>query len=174
MYTIQRVSKLPKKNKLVPYTAYIVNGDAEFSSNGNYENLIVLADSGTIKAGANTTFHNVVLLADDDILFGSNTQFGDGNHCAEGRYQTYMFAEGNIEFGSNNAMNAIQMAAKGTLTFGTNITAIGDIHGETWGDVIFNSNNSLDSCPDALVSDFGWAPDIQALDPFGGTRGLVM
>jgi hypothetical protein len=174
MYTIRHVSKLPKKNKLVPYTAYIVNGDAEFSSNGNYENLIVLADSGTIKAGANTTFHNVVLLADDDILFGSNTQFGDGNHCAEGRYQTYMFAEGNIELGSNNAMNAIQMAAKGTLTFGTNITSIGDIHGETWGDVIFNSNNSLDSCPDALVSDFGWAPDIQAMDPFGGTRGLVM
>lgn len=174
MYTVRYVTKLPKRKKVIPYSIYIVSGDAEFSSNGNYENLIVLADGGSIKAGANTTFYNVVLLADNDIQFGSNTQFGNGNHCEEGRYQTYMFAEGNIRLGSNNAMNAMQMAAKGTLTFGTNITSIGDIHGETWGDVTFNSENTLNSCATALVSDFGWAPDIQAEDRFGGNRGLVM
>ena len=158
-YTIRNVSKLPRRNQVQSNSIYVVSGNASFQSNGNYSDLIVVA-SGSISAGSNTTFDNVLFVTPDSIQFGSNTQFGMTDYCGDGRFQTYLFAGIDINFGSNNSLRGVQMAAQGEIEFGSNVGAIGDVHAEAWGDIIYNSNNDLSNCETPLTSDFGWQSEI--------------
>lgn len=159
LYTVRSVSKLPKKKWIVPYSLYIVSGVAEFSSNGTYENLVIVAQD-EVKAGSNTSFDNVVFATQDKILFGSNTTFGSTDYCADGRYSVYLFSGSNIEFGSNNEFKGMQMAAKDMIKFGSNVQSIGDVYGEAWGDIEYGSNVDMSNCGTALTSDFGWDPEL--------------
>lgn len=159
LYTVRNVSKLPKKKKIVPYSLYVVSDVAEFSSNGTYENLVVVAQK-EVKAGSNTSFDNVVFATQDKILFGSNTSFGSTDYCADGRYSVYLFSGSNIEFGSNNEFKGMQMAAKDMIKFGSNVQSIGDVYGEAWGDIEYGSNVNMSNCGTALTSDFGWNPEV--------------
>lgn len=172
LYTVRYVSQMPKRNKVVPFSLYVVTGDAEFSSNGSYEDLIVVA-SGEIKAGSNTSFEDVVFVTNDDITFGANTDFGSTDYCVGGRYQVYLFSGSNIRMGSNNDLHAMQMAAGGDIIFNSNVVGIGDLHGEALGDIEYNSNNVMTDCGTGLTSDFDIEPSLEVTVPTGGL-GLVL
>jgi len=159
LYTVTTVTSLPKRKDISSYTLYIVNGDAEFPSNGTYENIAVVA-TGEIKAGSNTSFDNVVFATQDRIRFGSNTTFGASDYCDDGRYHVYLFSGTNIEFGANNEFKGMQMAAKSDITFGSNVVSVGDVHGEAWGDIEYGTNVDMTNCATSLASDFDWDAEI--------------
>ena len=172
-YTVRYVSSMPKKNKIVPYSMYVVSDVAEFSSNGTYENLVVVAQK-EIKAGSNASFDNVVFATQDKILFGSNTDFGYSDYCDDGRYSVYLFSGSNIEFGSNNEFKGLQMAAKDLIKFGSNVQSIGDVHGEAANDIEYGSNVNMSNCATPLASDFGWDPSLLSGDESTPSFALVM
>jgi len=173
LYTVSSVTALPKRQNIVPYTLYIVTGDAEFSSNGTYENIAVVA-TGEIKAGSNTSFDNVVFATEDHIRFGANTSFGASDYCDDGRYHVYLFSGSNVEFGSNNEFRGIQMAAENDITFGSNVVSVGDIHGEALGNIEYGTNVDMTNCAGGLTSDFGWDAEILDDDDPIPTYTLVL
>ena len=172
LYTVDTRTSMPKKKSISDYTLYIINGDAEFPSNGTYENIAVVA-TGEIKAGSNASFDNVVFATQDRILFGANTTFGASDYCDDGRYHVYLFSGTDVEFGSNNEFKGMQMAAKNDITFGTNVVSVGDVHGEALGDIEYRSNVNMTNCSNSLASDFGWEPEIMDDDDPIPTYALV-
>ena len=70
-----------------------------------------------------------------------------------------MFAEEDIEFGSNDDLRGVQMASEKKIKMNSNISGIANVHAEAKDDIEYNTNTTFGSCSDALISDFGETPE---------------
>lgn len=157
------LEKIEDTTPLSPNTLYVVEDVADLGSNRTFDNIAIVAEK-EVKIGSNNTLYNVVFLTMDKVLIGSNNDFGHPTACTNGRYSTYFFSGSNIEFGSNNHLTGIQMAALDEIKLGSDIRGIEDVHGEALGNFDYGSADTYGGCDGEFTSDFGIQPGL----PVGG------
>lgn len=148
------LSEITDSTPLEPGTLYVVSGVADFGSDRDISNIAVVAEK-EIKLGSNSELSNAIFVTPDKILFGSYITVGGTNPCASSEYNVYLFSRSDIEFGSNNDLAALQIAAQGELNLGSDIVGITNLYAEALGAVEYGSSESYGSCGGGLSSSFG-------------------
>jgi len=144
-------SKIEDSDKLEPNTLYIVDDVADLGSHQNISNVAIVANK-EVKVGSYNQLHNVFFASMDKVLLGSNNTIGSSTPCSSGKYESFIYSGSNIEFGSNNTLKGIQMAAKEQLKLGSDIFGQG-IYGEASGEIDYGSADHFEGCPNGLLSE---------------------
>ena len=162
-YTVRYLSSFDKHDSYEPYSLYIVSGEVDLTKQTALED-VAFVSSKSIDVGGNLSVNDVILAAEEEISFGSNVDFGISDYCLGERYTNYLFAEDDINFGSNNILRGVQMASEKKIKMNSNISGIADVHAEAKDDIEYNTNTTFGGCSVGLTSDFGEQPDEEDLE----------
>ena len=91
----------------------------------------------------------------EKILKRAQNTVGGADFCASAKYSVYLFSEDNVEFGSNNILQGVQIGAGKELKLGSDITSWTGVYGEANGKIDYGSSENMGACENDLESDFG-------------------
>ncbi|KAJ54729.1 hypothetical protein ACMU_16575 [Actibacterium mucosum KCTC 23349] len=147
------LSEITDTTPLQDNTLYIVEEVADLGSDRNLSNIAIVAQK-EVKLGSNNVLSNAIFASNDKILIGSNNQIGDSGYCSTGYFNIYLFSEENIEFGSNNNLQGVQIGGQKELKLGSDVAGLSGVFAEVSGKIDYGSADTWDGCAEGLESYF--------------------
>ena len=123
-YTVSVVSKLPKKNSIIPYTIYVVNGN--------------------VNIGQDYTMSDVIIAARGDINFGQDGAVRNSNDCNNGN-AIGLYATGDINFGQDARLDGVDLVAGDDINIGQDVLSL-SAHMEAGDDVNIAQDPNFTTC----------------------------
>ena len=141
---IQHVSDLPAYP--VSGTAYVVQNKVQFGSSENLSNLVIVTND-ELQMGSNYSLKNVIFAARKRIQVGSNGTMGQSDYCTNGGNTVQLLAQENVLIGSNTDFHGVQIIAGQMADMGSNENSGAGLAVQAGTDIKLGSNENVARCP---------------------------